>query len=298
MGKAIGKLTPLIVGEMKKRIVLGRRQKDIAEEFSVSQAIVSLIRSGKRYGTEPWPNGKVGSYKNAYGMSEEEGKLLVNVYTPGEEASFDWSADAASFMRWPDYAQRGILARVNTLRIASGMQPHPDISVEWEAYLNSPASEGHTEEMMRRDTAFHAEDMRRGSIFLEFEDYIEGQLSTRKNERIREIVARHHPSSPEALLQGIARQKEAKAPIDPMVYPVIEWSEIVKQDPRHPLIRDVRQGHDAALLEAMCIIFRDIPKQQWRDASTSICVRQAKVEVERSKTAMQVAANKLTKETL
>lgn len=240
------------VEEIKAAIIDGDKQHEIADRFQISQATVSSIRRGTKYPEVPWPNGQSGSITEAYKRGE--------ISRSNEQG---WSEAALEFMKWPIVAQQGMLEAVNAVRLASGLDPIPEVAIEWELYSTYQGDDlDPLSEQRRHDAAISAESKRRGLIFVEFNAIVESRLDEKREDLVEELIAMVVPQS--------GPTDEPSNELDPDVYETLELKQILKADPRNPLLREIVLRKDAALLEAMCLAYSQIPQTQWRVAERTV----------------------------
>lgn len=278
-------IPPAVVADIKKAIADGKRQQTIADEFSVAQGTVSAIKSGK-YGEIPWPNGKTGSFKDAY-----EGR-------PGEPSAeplggSEWSVDATKYMQWPQDARDGMLQAVNTRRVEIGKDPLPDISLEWEMYLNADPEDDPVAEAERKRLAIAAENLRREAIFREFESLVEERLAVGRDEAINELVSGDVPPAPPI------EEKDDK-PLDPERYGAMNVEQLLTYKQARAYVQKAITTQRPEFLEAAAIVLYDLPSSMWNDPPVKEAVETIANAILESPAALEAAEAKYQelKETL
>ena len=246
MDRTGGKLSHQYVSKIKMELAAGGIQKDVAERVQISQAMVSHIKSGKRYGEVPWPNGRCGGFKQAY--KDAPGQVLANAA---------WSPLTLEYMQWPEYYQMRMLEAVNRKREKMGAAPIPMTSVEWEMYMAAPV--GTPEDTNRRERiAQAAEDRRRGLIMKEFNcirEEIAHEKSTREFEEMMTDWRKHQR------IPTVTSDPDFRIPLDEMAK--IEWKEV---DLNHPERARAIRERDPWRMAAICVLFAQIkPEHRTRN---------------------------------
>lgn len=246
------------VGRIKALISLGWKQVDIAQDCAVAQSVVSLVKSGQRYEEVPWPNGLMGGYKNAYRSKQRVDEV-------------EWSTHALRYMEWPEEARLGMLSAVNARRLAAGMDPVPDIAVEWELYMNHEGDDP-DEEDRRRIVGHEAENRRRGLIFQEFQELVARQLDEKRDRDIDEMFA--SPPPPIGTLARESASDQDVSVIDLTLHAIRPWEDIKIIASRHPLVQRAASTRDTVLMTALEITFGAVPPSQWREESVIRAVQE------------------------
>lgn len=246
MDRTGGKLSHQYVSKIKMELAAGGIQKEVAERVQVSQAMVSQIKSGKRYGEVPWPNGRCGGYKQAY--KDAPGQVM---------SSAAWSPLTLEYMQWPEYYQMRMLEAVNRKREKIGTVPIPLVSIEWEMYMAAPI--GTPEEVNRRERIAQAsEDRRRGLIMKEF-NLIREELAHEKSTReFEEMMAAWRKQN---TIPTVTSDPEFTFALDEIDR--IEWKEV---DLNHPERSRAIREKDPWRMAAICVLFRQIkPEHRTRN---------------------------------
>jgi hypothetical protein len=292
-------LPPSTVARIKQLISEGRLQHYIARECSTTQPVISLIKSGRRYSAIPWPNGKIGSYKQAYPDPAPEqnqnapGDLLA-VPKPGKSlkertgvAGFNWCPDALAYAEFSDAARLGMLEAVNNERASHGIDPLPDVSVEWEIFIDNqaPAELSPEEQEKRALRAYQAEDRRRALIYRSFQDLIDAQLQEAATKKLNTMLLTVPPPAQDP--------PPAPGALDPSQYQTADWEWVKRTARTHILVREAQTDRNPALCEAICIAFAQLPKHQWPRQEALEVIRSIEQEVLQSPAALAAGQSKL-----
>lgn len=272
--------------EFVKRLLFeGHKQEKVALDCSISQAIVSHIATGKRYGQIPWPNGTVGSLANA--TAKIPGKQM-RAQDATSDREITWSPAAIAYMEWSEDIRTGMLATVNEQRSQLGMDPVPDVAVEWSLYMTHPGDEStqhDEEEENRRRLATQAENRRRALVFETFQNIVEQRLQEQMNKRIDDIMLEAiPPAGPPPVVN---------TQLLPDQYQAMSWADIKLQANTHVLVREAIVAKNSALCEAICIIFAQLPKDQWRTDRVFQLIRNIEQHVLNSPEANNAGREKL-----
>ena len=274
MSKRREKMEPSMVDAIKKDLVSGVKQIDIAAKHLVSQPTISMIRSGVKYKDVPWPNGECGSFRDAYPKG-----------LPGaENTAPGWTVGAAEeFSKHSETMQRAMLGWVNRTRRERGIVEIPPVTVEFESWVNSDSTEYSPQENARRETmARDSESKRRALIYDEFHKLQLALESDKRNESVQTVVniGREIFSNPKTDLPE-------PVPLDPEKYTTLTVEKMRDEDPQHPTFRRAITAKNAELLEATLIVLHDIPRGQWRADGVLESIRGVSNMVRRSKAALR-----------
>ncbi len=243
MDRTGGKLTHVMVSQVKVEIAAGGLQKEVGDKLRISQATVSKIKSGQRYGEVPWPNGRCGSFDQAY--KEAPGQVMARAL---------WSPLTHEYMQWPEYYQMRMLEAVNKKREGRGMVPIPLVSVEWEIYMAAPI--GTPEEVNRRERIAQAsEDRRRGLIMKEFNLIREAIAHEKSTREFQEMLADWRKQNTIPTVTSKPEFTFALSEID-----VIAWEDV---DVNHPERAKALRERDPWRMAAICVLFRQIKREHW-----------------------------------
>lgn len=267
-------LPPQTIAQAKQLLADGATQAATARHLGVSTGVVSKVKNGLTGAEIPWPNGETGSMKEAYPMG-----------TPDQQQAHDWSPDAKDYMKWSDGARVRILEAVNSRRRSSGREPLPDVAIEWQVYMEHPGGDSPGQEEERKRKAHKAEDVRRATVMREFNAIVDEQLAQRSDVWYRETFK----FDPDA--EGAEHPVREDDILDPDVYETISVEEVLQKAPYDPILVEARRQEDALLLEALLLVYKQLPVSQWSMAQEA--VRLARVEVQRSAKAQRSAMQHL-----
>ena len=233
-----------LVSQIKMELLAGGAQKEIADRLNVSTATVSLIKTGKRYGEVPWPNGRAGSYDAAYSNA------------PGTTfAAEGWSELAQDFNSWPQYWQMKMLEAVNKKRESRGEHPIPGTAVEWEMYMMQPIAKDPKETQRRERLAKQGEDRRRSVIMKEFNLLREQLAQERATENFKEMMESWKST---VTTPSVTPDPEFHFALSEM--DVIEWKDV---DVNHPERAKALRERDPWRMAAICVLLRQIKREHW-----------------------------------
>ncbi len=228
-----------LVSQIKMELLAGGAQKEIADRLNVSTATVSLIKTGKRYGEVPWPNGRAGSYDAAYSNA------------PGTTfAAEGWTELAQDFNSWPQYYQMKMLEAVNKKREERGESPIPGTAVEWEMYMMQPISKDPKDTQRRERLAKQGEDRRRSVIMKEFNHLREQLAQERSTENFKEMMEKWKST---VTTPSVTPDPEFHFALSEM--DVIAWEDV---DVNHPERAKAIREKDPWRMAAICVFFRII----------------------------------------
>lgn len=212
----------------------GRPVSEVATLTTLSEGLVSRIKSGKAHHSVPWPDGSLGP------MPERTGVLAP---APEEES---WSGDTLRFLELPTDFQDRILTVVNERRGELGLPLIPNTSEAYQRLLSAPPEEQIWEVDALR-AARVEEDRRMATAMREFDGILSENVTLRSDEAIDAILAatRDAPAPAEpAHVEPIAPQDYDKLPLNAL--------RVAFED--CPALRAAYAAGDALLLEAFSVV--------------------------------------------
>jgi len=257
-----------VVGSIKQALADGIPQQDIAEQYGIAQSTISNIKTGRKYEAVPWPDGTLG------------GKSSVDLKANKSVAVSD---DASSYDGWPLAQQALILKAVNKRRASTGAPPIPNVSLEWQVYMDSPAGDDPTYDIQRRAVAGAAENRRKSAIMKEFTSIVACNMQQHMSSDIDEIVS----ACAKAPLPPTVHRTEVL--LDPTVYTVMDIDDLLHRGALHELLNEGLINKDSATIEACAIVFMLLPEKHWSADYCIKAINEVRLEVLRSPCALAAA---------
>lgn len=219
---------------IKRLLWLGRTQEEVAAILGVSQSTVSRIRSGRRYGDIPWPDGSTGP------LPEGQRSRVLQ----------DWSDEARRFLDHPEEIQERILSIVNKRRAEEGRDPIPPRSAVYQDFLDSDPSD-QVWEAAHLVEARRAEDRRLSQTMLEFESILLEEVALRSAEETASILEATRSEQREV-------DVHSKGTVETLTYDKLPWEQVKRLARNNPLVTQAVAEEDAVLAEAICIMFHEL----------------------------------------
>lgn len=224
---------PSLARIAKRLLWQGTPQLKVAALTGLSQSTISRIVNGKLHASIPWPNGETGAQPDKNTKDER------------------WSAESRRFISYPTEVQKSILHAVNARRGDVGLPPIPERSEKYEALLN-PAFEEESQDYDYVEI-YEAEDKRLSTIVEEFDALVAEQRTQIRQTDIRNILSDTRECDP---------RTDPPPDPPPSEWKKLPWREVIALDPRNPLVHEGLENKP--LQEAICIVFHEIPHEDWR----------------------------------